>query len=94
MLAAGPNPPPQARTGQDFARASVLAFWDKWDFKDVIFQKRTGEVIENKGSGSKTNRKRTEKRSGGVVENIRVHKKRTETNPKTNRDMLLKIQEG
>ena len=91
MLAAGHNPPPQPRTRQHSGAASVLAFWDKWDFKDVIFQKRTEEVIENKGSGLKTNRKRTEKRSGEVVENIRVHKKRTETNLKTNLAMLLKI---
>jgi len=37
--------------------------------KNSFFQKRTGEVIENKGSGRKTNRKRTGKRSGEVVEN-------------------------
>jgi hypothetical protein len=29
---------------------------DKWDKKRCYFQKRTGEVIENKGSAQKTNR--------------------------------------
>jgi len=59
--------------------------------KKSFFQKRTGKVIENKGSDPKTNLKRTGKRSGEVVENISVHKKRTGTNRKTNLAMLLKI---
>jgi len=41
MLAAGHNPPSETRAGQHTARASVLAFWDEWDEKISIFQKRT-----------------------------------------------------
>ena len=62
--------------------------------KDVIFWKRTGEVIENKGSSVKNEPERTEKRSGEVVENIRAVKKRTENEPKTKLPILLKIKDG
>ncbi|TAM83863.1 MAG: hypothetical protein EPN47_03365 [Acidobacteria bacterium] len=37
--------------------------------KNTFFKKRTGEVIENKGSRLKNEPERTEKRSGEVVEN-------------------------
>jgi hypothetical protein len=50
--------------------------------KDVIFEKRTGEFIENKETGYIDSQKRTEKRSGEVVENIILWKKRTENEPK------------
>jgi hypothetical protein len=37
--------------------------------KLFYFEKRTGEVTEKKGSATKNEPKRTEKRSGEVVEN-------------------------
>jgi hypothetical protein len=45
--------------------------------KNTFFQKRTGEVIENKGKDYIDSRKRTGKRSGEVVENTFLWKKRT-----------------
>jgi hypothetical protein len=35
--------------------------------KNTFFKKRTGEVVENKGSGTKNEPERTEKRSGEVL---------------------------
>src|SRR5690348_7373718 len=55
--------------------------------KNTFFQKRTGEVIENKGSGPKSEPERTGKRSGEVVENTFLWKKRT---GKSKPAMLLK----
>jgi hypothetical protein len=49
--------------------------------KNTFFQKRTGEVIENKGSGPKSEPERTGNRSGEVVENTYLWKKRTENEP-------------
>src|SRR5690242_11631016 len=49
--------------------------------KNTFFEKRTGEVVENKGSGPKSEPDRTEKRSGEVVENTFLWKKRTENEP-------------
>ena len=49
--------------------------------KNTFFQKRTGEVTENKGKGYRSSLKRTGKRSGEVVENTFLWKKRTETEP-------------
>jgi len=49
--------------------------------KNTFFQKRTGEVIENKGSGPKSEPERTGNRSGEVVENTFLWKKRTENEP-------------
>jgi hypothetical protein len=37
--------------------------------KNTFFKKRSGEVVENKGSGTKNEPERTEKRSGEAVEN-------------------------
>jgi hypothetical protein len=45
--------------------------------KDVNFEKRTGEVNDNKGSAHKNEPERTEKRSGEVIENTKDLKKRT-----------------
>ncbi|TAM80538.1 MAG: hypothetical protein EPN47_14850 [Acidobacteria bacterium] len=45
--------------------------------KNSFFEKRTGEVVENTGSGPKNEPERTGKRSGEVVENTRGLKKRT-----------------
>ncbi|TAM84133.1 MAG: hypothetical protein EPN47_02105 [Acidobacteria bacterium] len=59
--------------------------------KKSFFEKRTGEVVENKGSASKNEPERTGKRSGEVVENTRALKKRTGTNLETKRAMILKI---
>ena len=49
--------------------------------KNTFFQKRTGEVIENKESGRKSEPDRTGKRSGEVVENTYLWKKRTGNEP-------------
>jgi len=49
--------------------------------KNTFFQKRTGEVIENKGWGQNHEPDRTGKRSGEVVENTFLWKKRTENEP-------------
>ncbi|HEV2247926.1 MAG TPA: hypothetical protein VGW37_14840 [Terriglobia bacterium] len=61
--------------------------------KRCYFEKRTGEVVENKESAPKNEPKRTGKRSREVVENTYLWKKRTENEPKTKRAMLLKIQD-
>jgi hypothetical protein len=45
--------------------------------KRLILQKRTGEVIENKGSALQNGTKRTGERSGELVENKCLQKKRT-----------------
>ncbi|TAM82823.1 MAG: hypothetical protein EPN47_09270 [Acidobacteria bacterium] len=50
--------------------------------KNTIFEKRTGEVVENKGSAPKNEPERTEKRSGEVIENTYLWKKRTGNEPK------------
>jgi hypothetical protein len=62
--------------------------------KNTFFEKRTGEVIENTGSGLKNEAERTGKRSGEVVEKTGLLKKRTGTNRKTNLPMLLKIKDA
>ncbi|TAM82489.1 MAG: hypothetical protein EPN47_07445 [Acidobacteria bacterium] len=62
--------------------------------KNSFFKKRTGEVIENTGSGPKNEPKRTGKRSGEVVENTYPLKKRTENEAETKLAMSLKIQGG
>jgi hypothetical protein len=62
--------------------------------KNTFFEKRTGEVVENKGNAYITSRKRTGKRSGEVVENTRGRKKLSGTNRRTNWAMLLKIQDS
>ncbi|TAM81497.1 MAG: hypothetical protein EPN47_12125 [Acidobacteria bacterium] len=62
--------------------------------KNSFFKKRTGEVVENKGSASKNEPERTGKRSGEVVENTLLRKKRTENEPELKAAMLLKIQES
>jgi len=49
--------------------------------KRCYFEKRTGEVVENKKKCQKNEPERTKKRSGEVVENIRGLKKRTENEP-------------
>ena len=49
--------------------------------KNTFFQKRTGEVAENKGSALKNEPERTGKRTGEVVENTLLWKKRTENEP-------------
>ncbi|TAM84237.1 MAG: hypothetical protein EPN47_02670 [Acidobacteria bacterium] len=49
--------------------------------KNTIFEKRTGEVVENKGSAPKNEPERTGKRSGEVVENTYLWKKRTGNEP-------------
>jgi hypothetical protein len=49
--------------------------------KRCYFQKRTGEVAENKGSEVENEPERTGKRSGEVVENTLLWKKRTENEP-------------
>jgi hypothetical protein len=49
--------------------------------KNTFFEKRTGEAVENKGSGPKNEPERTGKRSGEVVENTWLWKKRTENEP-------------
>ena len=49
--------------------------------KNTFFEKRTGEVIDNKGLSTKNEPKRTGKRSGEVVENTFLWKKRTENEP-------------
>jgi len=68
-------------------------FLEKWDEKKAFFEKLTGEVVENNEKWPKNEPERTQKRSGEVVENIRVHKKRTGTNLRTNRAILLKTQD-
>ncbi|HET9179160.1 MAG TPA: hypothetical protein VFQ24_12450 [Terriglobia bacterium] len=62
--------------------------------KNVILQKQTGEVVENKGSGPKNKPEQTGKQSGEVVENTYLWKKQTGNEPKTNRAILLKTREG
>ena len=56
----------------------VLVGWDK---KNTFFEKRTGEVAENKGSATKNKPEQTEKQSGEVVENTYLWKKLTENKP-------------
>src|SRR5689334_1451954 len=55
----------------------LSGFSDEKTKKNTFFQKRTGEVIENKGSRLKSEPDRTGKRSGEVVENTYLWKKRT-----------------
>jgi hypothetical protein len=45
--------------------------------KNTFYIKRTREVLENTASGPKNKAKRTQKRSGEVVENTYLWKKRT-----------------
>src|ERR1041385_8807584 len=47
----------------------LSGFSDGKNKKNTFFQKRTGEVTENKGRGYMNSRKRTGNRSGEVVEN-------------------------
>ena len=49
--------------------------------KNTFFEKRTGEVAENKESAPKNEPERTGKRSGEVVENTCLWKKRTGNEP-------------
>jgi hypothetical protein len=58
--------------------------------KDVILPKRTGELIENKGSAPQNGTKRTEKRTGEVLQNQHLWKKPSGPNRKTKRAILLK----
>jgi hypothetical protein len=60
-----------------------------WD-KNTSFKKRTREVIDNKGSGQKTNPNEPKNEAEKLLK-IRSCGK---TNPKTNPAMLLKIKEG
>ncbi|HET9180123.1 MAG TPA: hypothetical protein VFQ24_17345, partial [Terriglobia bacterium] len=59
--------------------------------KNTFFEKRTGEVVENKGKLPKNEPETNLKQSGEVVENTCLWKKRTGTKLKTNRAILLKI---
>ncbi|HET9180411.1 MAG TPA: hypothetical protein VFQ24_18795 [Terriglobia bacterium] len=61
--------------------------------KNTFFEKRTGEVIENKGKLPKNEPETNLKRSGEVVENTCLWKKRTGTNRKTKLPILLKTLE-
>jgi len=74
----------QRRSRIDRVRSQVSflsGFSERKKQKNTFFQKRTGEVIENKGSGPKNEPDRTGKRSGEVVENTYLWKKRTENEP-------------
>ncbi|HET9178779.1 MAG TPA: hypothetical protein VFQ24_10535 [Terriglobia bacterium] len=62
--------------------------------KNTLFEKRTGEVVENKEKWPKNKPERTGKRSGEAVENTYLWKKRTENEPKTKLPILLKINNG
>ncbi|HEV2248743.1 MAG TPA: hypothetical protein VGW37_19030 [Terriglobia bacterium] len=59
-----------------------MFFEDQKTKKNTFFEKRTGEVVENKESAVKNEPERTEKRSGEVVENTYLWEKRTENEPK------------
>jgi hypothetical protein len=66
--------------------------------KNTFFQKRTGEVVENKGKDYMDSRKRTgnepKSEAEKLLKTLSCGKNEPETNRKTNRAMLLKTQEG
>jgi hypothetical protein len=66
--------------------------------KNIIFQKRTGEVVENKGNSYITSQKRTGNEPKHEAEKLlktrSCGKSEPRTNRKTNGAMFLKIEEG
>jgi hypothetical protein len=65
-------------------------FTDAKTKKNTFFEKQTGEAIENKGSVTKNEPERTGKRSGEVVENTCLWKKRTENEPENEQRHVAK----
>ncbi|HET9178975.1 MAG TPA: hypothetical protein VFQ24_11520 [Terriglobia bacterium] len=62
--------------------------------KNTFFEKRTGEVAENKQKLAKNKPEQTGKQSGEVVEKTCLWKRQTGTNRKTKLAMSLKIQDS
>jgi hypothetical protein len=62
--------------------------------KNIIFQKRTGGVVENKGKGYIDSRKRTGNKPKSEAERLLKTRSCGKNEPETKLPVLLKIQDG
>jgi hypothetical protein len=74
--------------------ASVLAFWDEWDTKkDVILKNEPERLLKTKDRPQKRTENEPENEAEKLLKIGSCGKNEPETNPRTNRAMLLKTLE-